>query len=90
VRLTTEDSTVSAVLPSSTGDLLLEVEAELSRQRTRRHVMRSAEGREEIIQRQSVGNVDGGKPRRDTVGSTRLHCAGALVDRNLRFISSHR
>jgi hypothetical protein len=44
VRLTTEDSTVSAVLPSSTGELLLEVEAELSRQGARRHIVRTAEG----------------------------------------------
>jgi hypothetical protein len=27
-------------------------------------------------------------PRRDTVGSTRLHGAGALVDRELRFIAN--
>ena len=59
--VTTEDSTVSAGLPSSTGELLLEVEAELSRQGARRHIMRSAEGREEIILRQSVSNVDGSK-----------------------------
>ena len=51
----------STALPSSTGERRLEVKPELSRQGARRHVMRSAEGREKVIQRQFVGDVDGGK-----------------------------
>jgi hypothetical protein len=60
-RLHKGDSTVPAILPSSTGERLLEVEPELSRQRARRHIVRPAEGREEVIERQFVGDVDGGK-----------------------------
>src|ERR1700679_513793 len=36
----------------------LEVEADLSRQSTRRNVMRAAEGGEEVVQSVFVGNVD--------------------------------
>jgi hypothetical protein len=39
----------------------LEVKPDLSRQGARRHIMRSTEGREEVIQRQFVGDVNGGK-----------------------------
>ena len=37
------------------------MEPKLSRQRARRHIVRPAEGREEVIQRRFVGDVDGGK-----------------------------
>ena len=51
----------SRLLPSPTGERLLKVEPELGRQRSRRHIVRPAEGREKVIQCQFVGDVDGGK-----------------------------
>src|ERR1019366_8871908 len=39
----------------------LEVKPDLSRQRARRHIVRPAEGRKEVIQRCFVGNVDRGE-----------------------------
>ena len=47
-----------AVLPSSTGELLLEVESDLSRKRTRRYVVRSAERGKEVVESVLVGDVD--------------------------------
>jgi hypothetical protein len=49
VRFTNEGSSVD-LLPSSTGESRLKVEPELSRQRARRHIVRSAEGGEEVIE----------------------------------------
>jgi len=37
------------------------VEPDLSRQRARRHVVRPAEGRKEVIERRFIGYVDGGE-----------------------------
>jgi len=48
----------STLLPSPTGEHLLEVESDLSRKRTRRYVVRAAEGREEVVERVLVGDVD--------------------------------
>src|ERR1019366_8522434 len=48
----------------STGALShgeLKMESDLSRQRARRHIVRPAEGRKEVIQRQFVGHVDSGE-----------------------------
>ena len=39
----------------------LKVEPELGRQRTGRHIVRPAEGGKKVIQRQFVGQIDGGK-----------------------------
>ena len=39
------------------------MEAQLRRQRARRHVVRSAEGGKEVIERHLVGHVDGRKPQ---------------------------
>src|ERR1039458_2334178 len=39
----------------------LKVEPNLSRQRARRHIVRPAEGRKEVVQRRFVGHVDGGE-----------------------------
>ncbi len=47
-----------AVLPSSTGELLLEMESDLSRKRTRRYVVRSAERGKEVVESVLVGYVD--------------------------------
>jgi hypothetical protein len=58
-KATKEDSTVSAVLPSSTGEHLLEVESDLSRKRPRRYVVRATEGGEEVVQRLLVRHIDG-------------------------------
>ena len=48
----------STLLPSPTGEHLLEVESDLSRKRTRRYVVRAAEGREEVVECVLVGQVD--------------------------------
>ena len=44
---------------SSGSSAHLEMEAELGRQRTRRDVVRAAEGGEEVVERVLVGDVDG-------------------------------
>ena len=48
----------STLLPPPTAEHLLEVESDLSRKRTRRYVVRAAEGREEVVERVLVGQVD--------------------------------
>jgi hypothetical protein len=53
-----EGGTVLIVRPSLTGELLLEVESDLSRQRARRHIVRAAEGGKEIVECVLVGQVD--------------------------------
>ena len=52
---------MTTVPPSLETGSPLEVETNLGRQRTRCHIVRPAEGRKEVIQRGSVGYVDGGK-----------------------------
>jgi hypothetical protein len=49
----------STLLPSPTGEHLLEVESDLSRKRTRRCVVRSAEGGKKVVQSVLVCDVDG-------------------------------
>lgn len=46
---------------------VLEVEAQLRRHRARRHIVRAAEGRKEVVQRFLVGDVDHGQCQAPTV-----------------------
>jgi hypothetical protein len=51
----------STLLPSPTGEHLLEVESDLSRNSTRRYLVRSAEGGRKVVQSVLVCDVDGRK-----------------------------
>ena len=47
-----------------------EVEAYLCRVRPRRHIVRSAKRRKEVVQRPFIGDVDGGQPEAPAVAIT--------------------
>ena len=49
--------------PHSVEEHPLEMEPDLGRHRAWRHIVRPAEGREKVIQRQLVTHIDGGNPQ---------------------------
>ena len=55
------------VLPSSTGESRLKVEPELSRQRSRSHVVRATEGGKEIVECILVSDIDGSHSKTPSV-----------------------